>query len=90
MKKNQSYQTALTNVGVAHITGLQNKIFDALEKFVCEIYGFKNITDINLARIQKFCSKYKAKNKEEHFKKLLKHFDHSTLPPCKVELHQQF
>lgn len=60
-----------------------------LEKFVCEIYGFKNLTDINTARFEKFCSTYKANNPDEPFEKRFKNYDASNLPPCKAELKQQ-
>ena len=53
------------------------------------MYGFKNFTDINNARFQKICSTYKADNHNEPFEKVLKNYDASNLPPCKVEFHQQ-
>ncbi|KAK5637859.1 hypothetical protein RI129_000142 [Pyrocoelia pectoralis] len=89
LKANEDYQKAFTNLGSAHVTGSRYEDFVLLEKFVCEMYGFKNVTDVNIARFQKFCSTYKANNSNEPFKKLLKNYDASNLPPCKVELHQQ-
>jgi hypothetical protein len=53
------------------------------------MYGFKKSIDINTARFHKFCSTYKAHNANEPFKKELKNYDASNLPPCTAELHQQ-
>ncbi|KAH9640140.1 hypothetical protein HF086_002800 [Spodoptera exigua] len=86
--KNQNYQKALTDLGVAHITGSREEILPILEAFICEIYGYKNISNINAARFQKFCVTYKANTEDEPFKKTLKNCDPSTLPPCKAELQQ--
>ncbi|KAF9411147.1 hypothetical protein HW555_010009 [Spodoptera exigua] len=76
------------NLGVAHITGSREEILPILEAFICEIYGYKNISNINAARFQKFCVTYKANTEDEPFKKTLKNCDPSTLPPCKAELQQ--
>ncbi|XP_053595716.1 uncharacterized protein LOC128667953 [Microplitis demolitor] len=86
--KNKSYQKALTDLGVAHITGSRDEILPILEAFVCEIYVYKNLSNINAARFQKFCTTYKADTEDEPFKKALKNCDPSALPPCKAELQQ--
>ncbi|CAG5085062.1 Protein of unknown function [Cotesia congregata] len=88
-KENEDYQNAFTNLGTAHITGCRNEEFLVSEKFVCEMYGFKNLADINTARFEKFCSTYKADNPDEPFEKRFKNYDASNLPPCKAELKQQ-
>lgn len=82
------YQKALADIGQLDVPGLQYEMFATLEKFVCELYGYKNVTNINDARFQKFCSTYKSKNIEEPFGKNLIKYDASNLPPCKAELHQ--
>lgn len=86
--KNKCYQKALTDIRAAHITGSRDEILPILEAFVCEIYGFKNISNINAARFLKFCATYKAHTKDEPLKKTLKNCDPSILPPCKAELEQ--
>lgn len=82
------YQNALTDIAKSDVPGLQYETFAVLEKFVCELYGYKNITDVNNARFQKFCSTYKSKSTDELFQKNLLKYDASNLPPCKAELQQ--
>lgn len=86
--KNKNYHKALADLGVAHVTGSRDEILPVLEQFVCEIYGFKNTSNINGARFLKFCATYKADTEDEPFKNKLKNCDPSTLPPCKAELKQ--
>lgn len=88
MINSKSYQKAFEDLGVAHITGSRDEILPILEAFVCEMYGYKNISSINAARFHKFCTTYKADTEDEPFKKVLKNCDPSTLPPCKAELQQ--
>ncbi|CAK1581026.1 unnamed protein product [Parnassius mnemosyne] len=88
IKNNGCYQKALTDLANDDVPGLQYETFTILEKFVCELYGYKNCTDVNNARFQKFCSTYKSKNTNEPFQKSIQRYDASNLPPCKSELHQ--
>ncbi|XP_047992980.1 uncharacterized protein LOC125231567 [Leguminivora glycinivorella] len=88
LMKNNTYQKALADIGDAHRTGLRDNVFQILETFVCEIYGYKNSSDINAARFLKFCATYRSQKKCEPFKKKIKSCDPSTLPPCKAELEQ--
>lgn len=43
-----------------------------IEKFICEIYSFEKITNIKSEKFQRFCTRYKAKNKEEPYLNSLK------------------
>lgn len=88
IKQNLDYQKALTDLGNSKIPGLQYETFATLEKLVCELYGHKNISDINKVRFEKFCLTYKSKDVNEPFQKTVMKYDASNLPPCKAELHQ--
>lgn len=70
LKNNSDYQKALADIGMLYILGLQYEILATLEKFFCELYGYKNFTNINDALFQKFCSTYKSKNTNELLEKL--------------------
>ncbi|KAK9876448.1 hypothetical protein WA026_012761 [Henosepilachna vigintioctopunctata] len=88
VQNNLDYQKALTDLGksdVSELHELQYEAFATLEKFVCELYGYKDLADINNARFQKFCATYKSKSTDEPFQKDLLKYDASNLPPCKAE-----
>lgn len=69
------------------LENLQEENFTVLEEFVCEIYGYKKIKDINMARVASFMKAYKISAKEEILN-IGKNFEGSALPPCKSELRQ--
>lgn len=50
IRQNPDYQKALTDLGNSKIPGLQYETFATLEKFVCELYGHKNFSDISTLR----------------------------------------
>mgnify|MGYP005984866071 CR=1 FL=1 len=67
---------------------LLERTFVILEKFVCQIYGAKNSSDVNSVRFNLFSSTFQSKNSNENFEKKFRNFDSSSLPPCKAELYQ--
>ncbi|GFX71453.1 uncharacterized protein TNCV_2694411 [Trichonephila clavipes] len=46
--------------------------------------------DVDDGRFQLFVSSYKASDVHENFTKKVQHFDATSIPPCKIELYQQF
>ncbi|CAG9771355.1 unnamed protein product [Ceutorhynchus assimilis] len=67
----------------------KNYIFDTLEKFICELYGFKTMNSVNEVRLATFMKAYKFSDTQEQLKLQSTSFDGSILPPCKMELQQQ-
>jgi hypothetical protein len=66
-----------------------DQLFATLEDYVCKMYGFKKINDINVARSTTFTNAYGRNDNEDVFY-LEKGIDGSMFPPCKSELHQHF
>ena len=56
----------------------------AVTKYVCRVYGFKGISDINEARYQSFMKLTKATNGNINLKKI----NCASLPPCEKTLKQ--
>ena len=54
----------------------------AVTKYVCRVYGFKGISDINEARYQSFMKLTKATNVNINLKKI----NCASLPPCEETL----
>lgn len=86
LKESEEYQLAFQNLLVDD--KILEKTFTTLEKFVCQMYGVRNSSDVNLARFQLFSTAYQSKKVDDNFQKTLKNFDPSSLPPCKTELRQ--
>lgn len=86
LQKSQKYIDAFTAIS----EWSENKPiehFSVLEIFVCEMYGFNSLSDVNLARLATFMKTYQVKENENILKKKC-NFEGSSLPPCKSELHQ--
>lgn len=92
MSKSEKYQQAFYDLGNSNFD--QEKIFEILETYVCHLYGvgitkrisFRKVNDI---RFSLFNRQYKLNDVNEPlFKKKLKNFDASSLPPSQSELHQ--
>ncbi|KAI4469184.1 hypothetical protein MML48_2g00006242 [Holotrichia oblita] len=61
--------------------------FKVLEEFVCRMYGYYNLDDINLVRVEQFTKTYRIKRNED-IVRVDNNFDGSALPPCRSELRQ--
>ncbi|XP_017472207.1 PREDICTED: uncharacterized protein LOC108363375 [Rhagoletis zephyria] len=88
MTKNKEF----VNSFIAMSTSSESRedLFDKIQEFVCRLYGFKKINDINEARVATFMRNYKVLGNNNVFRLTNKTIDGSALPPCKVELQQQF
>lgn len=64
--------------------------FLILEEFICRIYGFKNVVEINKARLASFMKTYKIMENNDVFRLPKSNIDGSSLPPCQSELKQHF
>lgn len=62
--------------------------FFTLEKFICQMYGFKNSSNVNEVRFYPFSRTFQLKKSDENFNKKFRNFDSSSLPPCKAELYK--
>ena len=87
LEKSKEYQLACENIITDDDKTLETS-FKTLEKFICEIYGVKNFSDINDVRFHLFSSTFQSKKSDENFQKKYRNFDSSSLPPCKAELQQ--
>lgn len=61
-----------------------------LEKFICVLYGLKNVDNLHEAWFEIFSKAYGTRNVEDYFKIDVKGYDACNLPPCKAEFLQQF
>lgn len=88
LRKNKEFIEAFKS-----ISNLPNEIPDnivtTIEKFVCTIYGFKTLQNVNDGRVASFLKVYKIGKDNSEFKLTEKNFDASLLPPSKSELVQQ-
>lgn len=89
LEKSDEFQDAFGMLGTVTTEDALN-IFPTIEKFVCNLYGVKNLTDINEVRLAMFTKNYKSNNINEKFEKKFRNYDASSLPPCQSELKQQF
>lgn len=81
--KNPIYRTALENLGKdSHLEN--EKMYEMIEQFVCELYGVKKFSKVDDARFHIFLQTYDPKDEKFHLK--LKSYDACKLPPCKNEL----
>lgn len=60
-----------------------------LQEYTALIYGVKNCRDVNDARYQIFMKLYSFKRDNEKFKKNIRGFDSTLIPPCLVSLEQK-
>lgn len=92
--KSEKYQKAFYSLG--DVDQDHDEIFRTIETFVCHLYGLaptKRIVSrqVNFLRYKLFNQQYKMNDIDEpFFKKKIKNFDASSLPPCKVELYEHF
>lgn len=76
---------------LSNITNIPNckldEEFETIEEFVCRLYGFKAINDVNATRVSTFIKNYKVNDKNDMLK-LKNRVDGAIFPPCKSELRQ--
>ncbi|CAH2096953.1 unnamed protein product [Euphydryas editha] len=94
LKKNEEYQQAFHRFGTLDFVGdvdEEERVFNIIQKFICDVYNVPEIIDVDAARLQLFINTYMVSDINEKFnQKNLRNFDASNLPPCKSELWQQF
>ncbi|XP_050505694.1 uncharacterized protein LOC126883969 [Diabrotica virgifera virgifera] len=91
LKKKQSYQDAFMQLleTVPKYLDTEHEVFKSIEEYVCQIYSLNTKNDIDKGRFEVFERKYKNKNENDKiWRKNLKGFDASNLPPTKKELLQ--
>ncbi len=84
LEKNPSFQRAFGEMGKDEKPS--QCIIDAVEKFVCAMYGSKSAS-VNATRFDLFMKKYKQKGKKPMGS--IKGIDGSNMPPCYSVLLQQ-
>lgn len=92
LKNNLAFQEAFINLIHSSPSNIETKcdVFKIIEEYVCRMYGLKTKNDVDNGRFEMFERSFKNNNKtEEIFKKYIKSFDASNLPPSKQELLQQ-
>ena len=87
MCQSQKFIDAFRLIGSGNyvLTSVQNTI----EEFTCRMYGFKTLCDINKARYESFCSKYKPDPGATSPLSKIKSVDPSLFPPCRKVLLKQ-
>ena len=68
LEKSKEYQLACENIITDDDKTLETS-FKTLEKFICEIYGVKNFSDINDVRFHLFSNTFQSKKSDENFQK---------------------
>ncbi|CAH0731407.1 unnamed protein product, partial [Brenthis ino] len=66
----------------------RQEVLKIIEEFVCKIYSFKSINDVNVARVATFTKVYQMNLKTDLFT-FKNTINGATFPPCKTELYQQ-
>lgn len=64
-----------------------DEAFTTIEEFVCRLYGFKAINDVDATRVATFTKNYQINDKNDVLK-WKKRIDGAIFPPCKSELRQ--
>lgn len=72
------------------VKAIGKEFLGKIEEFVCHMYGFKRLKNINEARVALFQKTYKFLDNDDSFQLPKKGTDGSSLPPCKSELYQHF
>lgn len=94
LKKNVEYQQAFLQFGEEELFtdyDTKQKVFDVIQKIICDVYNVPGIIDVDAARLQLFINTYTVSDVSEEFnRKSVRNFDSCNLPPCKSELFQQF
>lgn len=86
LRKSQSCMIALSDItNILDCT--LNEVFVIIEEFVCRLYGFKEINDVNATRVATFIKNYQINDKNDMLK-LKNRIDGAIFPPCKSELRQ--
>ncbi|GBP33556.1 hypothetical protein EVAR_28711_1 [Eumeta japonica] len=65
LKKNKEYQQAFLTLGTLNLiddVDEEERVFNIVQKFICDVYNVPGITDVNAARLQLFISTYMYKN----------------------------
>ncbi|KAL3266798.1 hypothetical protein HHI36_010952 [Cryptolaemus montrouzieri] len=89
LEKSNEYQLAFENI-ITDDDKILETTFVILEKFICQMYGVQNSSNVNDVRFHLFSSNFQSKKSDENFEKKFRNFDSSSLPPCKAELLQHF
>lgn len=94
LKKSEEYQRAFLQFGEVQLftdDDKKLKVFNVMQKFICDIYNVSGILDVDAARLQLFINTYSVSDVSEEFnRRSVRNFDSCNLPPCKSELLQQF
>ena len=86
LQRSEKYTEAFANL---HVNNLDATIINVIEEYICQIYGFKKITNINQARLATFSKIYDFNENKNVLDLKIKKYDGSMLPPCKAELNEQ-
>jgi len=88
LKKNNNFINIFKQLKITEDSKNELEIvFDKVEEFICQLYGFKVIKDVNKARVAAFMKIYNISNEEDVFKQK-KHFDRSLINPSKAEIRE--
>ncbi|KAL4718510.1 hypothetical protein ACJJTC_002713 [Scirpophaga incertulas] len=88
LRKSPTYIKALCDISNLPNCNL-DQLFATLEEYVCRLYAFTRVNDINVARVMTFTKSY-GNNDDCNPLNLQKRIDGSLFPPCKAELQQHF
>lgn len=84
LRQSKKFLKAFTDI--VHYPNCSDTVFDTIEEFVCRMYNWNTITRVNEARVAAFYKAYDWSTDPQLTKSKMKHFDASSLPPCRAEL----
>lgn len=86
LRSSESHIKTFTDIANIHDCDM-NELRIKIEEFVCTMYGFKLIDNVNTARVATIAKTYKMNGTKDTF--LLKNtIDGAIFPPCQSELYQ--
>ena len=85
IKENSAYRNAFAKLGYEDLT---NEVMETIEKFICCLFGYTKLSDINQARCRHFETKCKPKSASKPMD-YIKSVEPTLFPPCKAVIIEQ-
>lgn len=79
LQKDEAAQIALANLGESE--NISEEVVADIEKFVCQLYGFSNLSSIDAVRLEIFLKNYQLKKRETN--SFAKKLQANIPPPCR-------
>ena len=83
MAKEQIFSSAFSKLGL--YDAIDDDVVSTIEKYVCAMYGVRNVKEVNEARFHVFRKLYAPSNSDQPLDKVKSSYP-CCLPPCKAVL----